>query len=70
MCFDLEAKLDNVERELIEFRVETTACLDALDRAARLTNHKLQELNQNAFDMRAEHRELAARITALESSPN
>src|SRR5581483_659662 len=66
----LEAKLDNVEHELTEFRAETIARLDALERAARLTNHKLQDLNENAFDLRAEHRELAARVTTLEGSPS
>ena len=42
----------------------------ALEKAVRLTNHKLDELNANILDMKAEHRDLSERVTALEGRPN
>lgn len=65
-----DARFTALEQSLAEFRAETNARLEALEKAARLTNHKLDELNTNAFDMRAVQRELSARVDALESRPN
>jgi hypothetical protein len=42
----------------------------ALEKAVRLTNHKLDELNANILDVKANYRDLAERVTALEGRPN
>ena len=74
---DTSPMLERIHKEVADTRLEMNerfqqveGRLDALEKAARLTNHKIDELALNILDTRAVQRELGHRVDALESRPS
>jgi len=65
-----DARFTAMEQSLAEFRAETGARFDALEKSVRLTNHKLDKLALDLLETHAQQQELTARVDVLESRPN
>jgi hypothetical protein len=71
---DTSPMLERIHKEIADTRFEMNehfqqveGRLDVLEKAARLTNHKIDELALNIFETRVVQRELGHRVDALES---